>query len=106
MRATTIEVPNTFAPALQFQVKDGQNTRVYEGIRRVEGPNARDQSVLSIPFILSRSPNECWLHTCDAFVITTCRLGLQAPFVARNYFIVINKEKTKEINVYECLYIW
>ena len=61
--ATTIKVPNTFAPALQFQVKDGQNTRGYEGIRRVEGPNAHDQSVLCIPFILSGSPNKCWLHT-------------------------------------------
>ena len=99
MRARTIEVPNTFAPALQFQVTDGQNTRGYEGIRGVEGPNARDQSVLCIPFILSGSSNECWLHKCNACVITTWRLGLQAPLVAHNYFIIIHKEKTKEINV-------
>ena len=48
-----------------------KNTSGYEGIRGVEGPNARDQSVLYIPFILIGSPNECWLHTCDACVITT-----------------------------------
>ena len=40
--------------------------------------------VLCIPFILSGSSNECWLHTCDACVITTWRLGLRAPLVARN----------------------
>ena len=27
---------------------------------------------------------ECYLHTCDACVITTWRLGLRAPLVARN----------------------
>ena len=43
--------------------------------------------VLWIPFILSGSPNECWLHTCDACVITTWRLGLRAPLVARNKII-------------------
>ena len=31
------------------------------------------------------SPNECWLHTFQACVIATCRLGLRAPLVARNY---------------------
>ena len=36
-----------------------------------------------IPFIRSGSPNECWLHTCDACVTTTCRLALRAPLVAR-----------------------
>ena len=50
----------------------------------IEGPNARDQyCVMCIPFILSGSPNECWLHTCDACVTTTWRLALQAPLVAR-----------------------
>ena len=32
---------------------------------------ASSNCVLCIPFILSRRPNECWLHTCDACVITT-----------------------------------
>ena len=34
-------------------------------------------------YILSGRPNECWLHTCDACVITTWRLRLQAPLVTR-----------------------
>ena len=38
--------------------------------------------VMCIPYILSTSPNECWLHTCQACVITTWRLGLRAPLVA------------------------
>ena len=37
---------------------------------------------MCIPFILS--PNECWLHTCDACVTATWRLGLRSPLVARN----------------------
>ena len=40
--------------------------------------------VLCIPFILSGSPNECCLHTCDACVIKTWRLGLRATRGARN----------------------
>ena len=38
--------------------------------------------ILCIPLILSESPNECWLRTCDACVITSWRLGLRAPLVA------------------------
>ena len=37
--------------------------------------------VICIPFILSGSPNERWLHKCDACVITLWRLGLRAPLV-------------------------
>ena len=40
--------------------------------------------VLCIPLILRGSPDKCWLLTCDACVITTWRLGLQAPLVARS----------------------
>ena len=39
---------------------------------------------MCIPFILSGIPNKCWLHTCDACIITTWRLGLRAPLVTRN----------------------
>ena len=55
-------------------------------LRVIERPNGRDQSASmhSGPSILSGSPNECWLHTCHACVITTSRLGLRAPLVARN----------------------
>ena len=42
--------------------------------------------VLCIPVILSGSPNKSWLHTWDALLITTWRLGLQAPFVASNKY--------------------
>ena len=38
--------------------------------------------IMCIPFILSGSPNESWLHTCNPCVITTWRLGLWAPLVA------------------------
>ena len=46
----------------------------------------RSNCVLCIPFILSGIPIEWWLHTCDACVITTWRLGLRTPLVARNYY--------------------
>ena len=51
-------------------------------LRGVEGRNVWSKCVLCLPFILSGSPNECWLNTCDACVITTWRLGLWAPLVA------------------------
>ena len=59
----------------KFQVRDSQSTR--DQITS-DGRSKRAWSnwVLSIPFILSGSPNEC-----DASVITTCRWGLRAPLV-------------------------
>ena len=53
------------------------------------------------PFILSGSLNKCWLHTCDACVITTWRLGLRAPLVACNYlknFVVL----TARLGIFKC----
>ena len=49
----------------------------------------RPNCVWCIPFILSGIPNECWLHTCDACVITTWLLhvGLWAPLVARTTWL-------------------
>ena len=35
------------------------------------------------PWILSGNSSECWLHTCDACVITTWRSGFLAPLVDR-----------------------
>ena len=58
-------------------------TRVIR-LRVIEVPNVHDH-VLCIPFILSGGPNECWLHTCDACVITTWKLGLRTPLVAPKY---------------------
>ena len=71
MRETTIEGQNAFAPTLCFVVLCGSftsrmvKTRVIR-LRVFEGQNARD------PFhsFFSGSPNESWLHTCNACVIT------------------------------------
>ena len=49
----------------------------------IEGPNARDQSA----FCAYTCPNECRLHTYDACAITTWRLGLRAPLVARKKMV-------------------
>ena len=60
----------------KFLVSDGQNkTRVIR-LRGVEGRNARDQ----IAFFRSAKSKR---HTCDTCVMTTWRLGLWAPLVAR-----------------------
>ena len=65
----------------------------------MEDQNVRDQTQVTavlnahgqIAFYVLRSffdeiqnTNESWLHTCRARVITTWRLGLQAPLVSRN----------------------
>ena len=73
MRATTIEGQNAFLQrcALRtFFVTDGQNTRDQITSNR-RSKCARSKCVLRIPYILSGIPKECWLHTCDACVITT-----------------------------------
>ena len=64
---------------------DGQNTRDQITSDR-RSKRAWSMCVLCIPYILSGSPILRWLYTCDACVITTWRLGLWAPPVARNYF--------------------
>ena len=64
----------------------GQTGRGVIKLWGVESQNMHDQTAFNcIPFILSGSPNKCWLHTC---IITTWRLGFQAPLVARNYLKV------------------
>ena len=47
-----------------------------------------------IPFILSGSPNECLLLTCDACVITNWRLVLRAPLVARTNYYTITHDRS------------
>ena len=70
----------------KFHVTDSQNAHdqiTSDGRSKLAWSNC----ILCIPFILSASPNECcrsWLHTCDAFIITTWRLGLRPPLAARN----------------------
>ena len=57
-------------------------------LRRVEGRNACDQvRFFAFLLILSGSPNECWLHTCDACVSRIRKLELRAPLIARHNFI-------------------
>ena len=68
----------------KFHLKDGQNTSD-QITRGRSSKRAWSSCVWCIPLILSGSPNECWPHTCDACVITTWRLGLRVPLVARNY---------------------
>ena len=55
----------------KFYVTDVK-TRVIR-LRVIESPNVRDQIVSCAfhSFLV-----ECWLHTCDACIITTWRLGL------------------------------
>ena len=91
VQATTIEGQNAFAPVLcfmytcKFHMTDGQNilNQITSGRR---SKHAWSKCILCIPYIPSGSPNKCWLHTCDARVITTWRLRLRAPLVTRNYF--------------------
>ena len=86
VRATTIEGQNAFAPRCalrKFHVTDSQNTRDQITSGR-KSKRAWSNCALCIPFTLSGRPNECWLHTCDACVITSWRLGLRTPLVARN----------------------
>ena len=58
-------------------------TRVI-GLRVRWSKHAWSNFVMCIPFVLSGSPNERCLHTCDACAKTTWRLGLRAPLDARN----------------------
>ena len=99
-----------------FHVTDSQSTRdQITSDRRFKC--AWSNCVLCIPSILSGSPNECWLHTRDACVITTWRLGLRAPLVARNdklwwhcfrnYFHVILGKRKEHNNINMCCYrLW
>ena len=78
MPGTTIAGPK--AQLLQvFKTRKGQNTKVETHVSKLRFVHS----------ILGGSPNECWLHTCNACVITSSRLGLRAPLVARNKFFVL-----------------
>ena len=60
-------------------------TRVIR-LRVIEGPNARDQTTFCVfnTFLEEVQTNAGYIHaTRDACVITTWRLGLRAPLVAR-----------------------
>ena len=69
----------------KFHVTDGQHT--CDQITRVQ------------LHAITGSPNECWLHTCDACIITTWRLGLWALLVARNnYYLIFQCELHSQNN--------
>ena len=70
----------------KYNMIDGQNTRDQITNDR-RSKHEWSNHVLCIPFILSGSPNECWLRTCDTCIITTWRLGLRAPLVTRKEVI-------------------
>ena len=65
----------------KFHITNGQNTRD-QIIRDRRSKHVWSNCMPCIPFIVSGSPNEFWLHTRDACAITTWRLGLHAPLVA------------------------
>ena len=61
---------------------------------------------LCIPFILSGSPKECWLHTCDACIISW-RLGLRAPLVThKNIMEKIYWQTFLKVIMAKCNWAW
>ena len=80
----------------KFSLTDGQNAceQITRG-RRLK--HMWSNCILSVPFILSGNPNECWLHRCDTCVITPWRLGLRAPLVARNKSLCSKSNLNKEL---------
>ena len=109
MWVTTIERLQRFA-LRKFHVTDGQN--MHDQITSDKrSKRTWSHCVMCIPFILSGSPNECWLHTCDAYVITTWRLGLRAPLVTCKKFICQrgwpkHKHKKNTWFSYSCVYAY
>ena len=70
------ELPNELARQSEAKRKQAPQREANVCRRRMQSASA---------FILSGSPNECWLHTCDACARTIWRLGLRAPLVACTY---------------------
>ena len=62
---------------------DGQS--MCDQISSDQGANVSDQiAFCAFHSFLVGSPNERWLHTCDACVLTTWRLEMWAPLFAHN----------------------
>ena len=86
--ATMMGDENAFTPTLCTALvsRDRWSKHAYQ-IPNERRPNGDwSNCILSIPFILSGSPSECRLYTCDActILITTWTLRLRAPLVARS----------------------
>ena len=81
----------------KFNVTDDQNTRdqITRGRRYKRACSIR---ILCISFILSGSPNECWLRTYDTCVITTWTLGLRVPLVAHKYIDLARAKSEAPVN--------
>ena len=109
MWVTTIEWLQRFA-SHKFHMTDGQNMHDHITSDR-RSKRTWSHCVMGIPFILSGSPNECWLHTCNSCVITTWTLGLQAPLVAQKKFMSQrrwpkHKHKKNTRFWYPCVYAY
>ena len=79
VRATTVKTLLLQRCALRkFHVTNGQN--LCEQVTS----DRRSKFHSFLVEVQTNALNECWLHMCDACVITTWRLGLQAPLVTRN----------------------
>ena len=67
---------------LKFHVTDSQNTR-----DQITSDRRSKRAWSKYVLCINTYPNECWLHTYDACAITTWRLGLRAPLVARKKMV-------------------
>ena len=78
----------------RFHASDGQNTR--DQITRNRSlKRACSNCVLCIPFFLSGSPNECWLHTCDACVIANRLANRTLTFFSQSGTVLSELERLR-----------
>ena len=69
--------------------------KIYVITSDIRSKRTCSKCILCIPYILCGSPNE-YLHTCNACIITTWRLELQAPLVTCDYPLY----KYKHVSIY------
>ena len=81
---TTIECQNAFVSIQCCALCGGQNKCNYKLWYKDQMHMLKVCSVHSIHSLWKSKQNNGW-HTCNTYVITTWRLELQAPLVARDY---------------------